>query len=165
VLEQIQALFPNVVRTFPELQKSFLQTLEMVFTSALFSAAFGILFGVALVVTAGAYLRGSQQPFATKSPTGDDSFRIIPNETPIEEIALAHPGYNTRRALQDLDCVFPLALLNHFQQQGEIGAAAPRHFSFVGFIPQTERLLTEIAPQVGTELIRDQVDLALLVPS
>jgi len=120
---------------------------------------------VALVVTAGAYLRGSQQPFATKSPTGDDSFRIIPNETPIEEIALAHPGYNTRRALQDLDCVFPLALLNHFQQQGEIGAAAPRHFSFVGFIPQTERLLTEIAPQVGTELIRDQVDLALLVPS
>ena len=52
MLDQILALFPNVVRTFPELQKSFLQTLEMVFTSALFSAAFGILFGVALVVTA-----------------------------------------------------------------------------------------------------------------
>ena len=52
MLEQIQILFPNVVRTFPELQKSLMQTLEMVFTSALFSAAFGILFGVALVVTA-----------------------------------------------------------------------------------------------------------------
>jgi hypothetical protein len=120
---------------------------------------------VGLVATAGAYLLGSQQPFATKSPTGDDSFRIIPNETPITEIALAHPGYNTRRALQDLDCVFPLTLLNRFQQQGEIGTAAPRHFSFMGFIPQTERLLAEVAPQVGTELIRDQVDLALLVPS
>jgi hypothetical protein len=120
---------------------------------------------VGLVATAGAYLLGSQQPFATKSPTGDDSFRIIPNETPITEIALAHPGYNTRRALQDLDCVFPLTLLNRFQQQGEIGTAAPRHFSFMGFIPQTERLLAEVAPQVGIELIRDQVDLALLVPS
>lgn len=120
---------------------------------------------VALVATAGAYLRGNQQPFATKSPTGDDSFRIIPNESPLGEIALSHPGYNTRRALQDLDCVFPLTLLNRFQQQGEIGAAAPRHFSFMGFIPQTGRLLKQIAPQVGTELIRDQVDLALLVPS
>ena len=50
--EQILALFPNVVRTFPELQKSFLQTLEMVFVSAAFSGLFGILIGVLLVVTA-----------------------------------------------------------------------------------------------------------------
>ncbi|MDT8444403.1 MAG: glycine/sarcosine/betaine reductase selenoprotein B family protein [Desulfuromonadales bacterium] len=120
---------------------------------------------VALVVTAGAYLHGSQQSFATKSPTGDDSFRIIPNATSLEEISLSHPGYNTRRALQDLDCVFPLVLLNRFQKQGEIGTVAPRHFSFMGFIPQTERLLTEIAPRVAAELISDQVDLALLVPS
>lgn len=120
---------------------------------------------VALITTAGAYLPSSQQPFATKSPTGDDSFRIIPNQTPRAEIALAHPGYDTRRALRDLDCVFPLPLLNHFEQQGKIGSAAPRHFSFMGFIPRTEHLLEEIAPQVAAELIRDQVDLALLVPS
>lgn len=120
---------------------------------------------VALVTTSGAYLRGGQLPFATRSPSGDDSFRIIPNETPIAEIALSHPGYDTRRALQDLDCVFPLALLNRFQKLGEIGSAAPRHFSFMGFIPGTERLLAEIAPQVGFELRQDQVDLALLVPS
>lgn len=120
---------------------------------------------VALVTTSGAYLRDSQPRFATKSPTGDDSFRIIPNETPIEEIALAHPGYDTRRAIQDLDCVFPLALLNRFARQGTIGSAAPRHFSFMGFIPHPERLLTEIAPQVGDELQRDRVDLVLLVPS
>lgn len=120
---------------------------------------------VALVTTSGAYLREAQLPFATRSPSGDDSFRIIPNETPIAEIALSHPGYDTRRALQDLDCVFPLALLNRFQKLGEIGSAAPRHFSFMGFIPGTERLLAEIAPQVGFELRQDQVDLALLVPS
>lgn len=64
---------------------------------------------VALVATAGAYLRGNQQPFATKSPTGDDSFRIIPNESPLGEIALSHLGYNIRKALQDLEYVFPLA--------------------------------------------------------
>lgn len=120
---------------------------------------------VALITTSGAYLRGSQQPFATRSPTGDDSYRVIPNATPIAEIALSHPGYDTRRALLDLDCVFPLALLNQFQQQGKIGSVARQHYSFMGFIPQTERLLTEIAPRVAAELISDQVDLALLVPS
>ncbi len=120
---------------------------------------------VALITTSGAYLRDSQQPFATKNPIGDDSFRIIPNETPTSAIALVHPGYDTRRAQQDLDCVFPLGLLNQFQKQGKIGSAAPRHFSFMGFIPRPERLLTEVAPQVATELDRDQVDLALLVPS
>ncbi len=50
--EQIAALIPNVLRTWPELQKSFWQTLEMVGTAALFSALFGIILGVTLTVTA-----------------------------------------------------------------------------------------------------------------
>ena len=110
-------------------------------------------------------MRGSQEPFATKSPTGDDSYREIPSATPIEEIALSHPGYDTRRALKDLDCVFPLALLNRLAQQGVVGSAAPSHYSFMGYIPRTERLLAETAPRVGAALQREQVDLAVLVPS
>ena len=43
---------PNVVKTFPEMTKALFQTLEMVGISALLSAAFGVLFGVVLVVTA-----------------------------------------------------------------------------------------------------------------
>lgn len=50
--EFLQGIIPNVVKTFPELTKAFFQTLQMVGVSALWSAAFGVFFGVVLVVTA-----------------------------------------------------------------------------------------------------------------
>lgn len=50
--EFLQGIMPNVVKTFPEMNKALFQTLEMVGISALFSAAFGVLFGVVLVVSA-----------------------------------------------------------------------------------------------------------------
>jgi D-proline reductase (dithiol) PrdB len=120
---------------------------------------------VALVVTAGAYLRGSQDRFDVKNPLGDDSFRIIPSNTAPEEIALAHPGYDTKRAGQDLDTVFPYQLLNKLAAQDVIGKAAPRHFSFMGYVPRPERLIWRTAPQVGRLLREDGVDLVILVPS
>lgn len=120
---------------------------------------------VALVVTAGAYLRESQERFDVKNPLGDDSFRIIPSDTAPEGIALAHPGYDTRRAMQDLDTVFPYQLLNKLAAQGLIGEAAPTHVSFMGYVPRPERLIWKSAPQVGRLLMNDGVDLAILVPS
>ena len=44
-------LIPNVMKTRKELWKCFKQTLEMVAYSSLFSAGFGVIFGVVLVVT------------------------------------------------------------------------------------------------------------------
>ena len=120
---------------------------------------------VALVVTAGAYLTESQTRFDNRNPLGDDSYRIIPSDTPVEQIALSHPGYDTKRALTDLDTVFPFQLLGRMQENGSIGAVAPRHFSFMGYIPRTERLLWNNAPQVARMLRDDGADLAILVPS
>jgi D-proline reductase (dithiol) PrdB len=120
---------------------------------------------VALIVTAGAYLVESQAPFDSKHPLGDDSYRIIPSNTPGEQISLSHPGYDTKRALTDLNTVFPFQLLNRMQQNGTIGAVATSHFSFMGYIPRTERLLQNNAPEVAKMLCDDGVDLAILVPS
>ncbi len=120
---------------------------------------------VALVVTAGAYLTSSQLRFDIRNPLGDDSFRIIPNDTPESEIALSHPGYDTRRAKTDLDTVFPYQLLNRMEESGEIGKVAPNHASFMGYIPRTDPLLWNQAPQVARMLREDGVDLAILVPS
>lgn len=120
---------------------------------------------VALVTTSGAYIKGKQEPFATRDLLGDDSYRVIPNDTPAGEISLAHPGYDTRRAARDLDCVFPLAMLNALKDKGVIGEAAPRHFSFMGYIPRPEKLINEAVPQIAEFLKEDRVDLAVLVPS
>lgn len=51
VSEYLNNLMPNVVRTRREFWKSLKQTLQMVGYSSLFSASFGIFFGVILVVT------------------------------------------------------------------------------------------------------------------
>lgn len=120
---------------------------------------------VALVSTSGAYLSAVQEPFEMRSPLGDDSFRIIPRDTAPGEVALSHPGYDTRRAAHDLNCVFPFELLRGLEEQGVIGEAAPRHISFMGFVSQPERLIAETAPQAASVLREDGVDLALLVPA
>lgn len=120
---------------------------------------------VSLVVTAGAYLADSQTRFDIRNPLGDDSYRIIPSDTPAEQIALSHPGYDTKRALTDIDTVFPFQLLRRMQENGTIGAIAPSHVSFMGYIPRTERLIWNQAPQVARLLREDGVDLAILVPS
>jgi len=120
---------------------------------------------VALVVTSGAYVAASQPRFDTHNPLGDDTFRVIPSETPPAQITLAHPGYDTRRSQKDLDTVFPYQLLSRLCSAGAIGEVAPRHVSFMGYIPRTERLLRDRAPQVAQLLKEDGVDLAILVPS
>jgi len=42
---------------------------------------------------------------------------------------------------------------------------APRHVSFMGYIPRTEHLIAETAPEATGILADDGVDLAILVPS
>lgn len=49
--ELLSGIMPNVVKTFPEMTKALFQTLQMVGTSALWSAVFGVFFGVVLVVS------------------------------------------------------------------------------------------------------------------
>lgn len=116
---------------------------------------------VALVATAGAYLRG-QKRFSLEDE-GDPSFREIPADA--HEFRLAHPGYDVRRALRDPSVVFPLAVLREMAGESAIGEMAPRAFSFMGYIPDTRPLLAETAPAVAQRLQADQVDLVLLVPS
>jgi D-proline reductase (dithiol) PrdB len=116
---------------------------------------------VALVGTAGAYISG-QRPFSL-GDEGDASVREIPANA--ELVLLAHPGYNTRRARDDPDVVFPLAVLRRLAAEGQIGELAPRCFSFMGYIPEAEPLLRHAGPRVARELVGDAVDLALLVPA
>ena len=120
---------------------------------------------VSLVVTAGAHLSDSQPGFENVDPQGDDTYRVIPSDTKIENIGLSHRGYNTKRSIKDLDTVFPISLLNRYAEEGRIGKAAARHYSFMGYIPHETVLMEERVPEVASMLKEDGVDLVLLVPS
>jgi len=116
---------------------------------------------IALVATAGAHLPG--QPAFDLGKGGDSSYRELPADT--DELRFSHVGYDTRRADEDPDVVFPLSLLRRLAAEGEIGELAPRAFSFMGYIPETEPLLHQTGPEVAGKLLADAVDLVLLVPS
>ncbi len=118
---------------------------------------------VALVGTAGAYVKSKQTPFLL-GKEGDASFREIQGDRSLGELSLSHAGYDTKRALQDPNVVFPLDRLRELKQAGDIGETAPRHFSFMGFSPDVPALLKN-ARKVARCLVADQIDLVLLVPA
>lgn len=116
---------------------------------------------VALVGTAGASVRG--QPRFSLGAEGDATFREIP--VAADHVRLSHVGYDVPRARKDPDVVFPLALMRSMTFEGEIGELAPYAYSFMGYIPEPDQLLSETGPEVARRLLAAQVDLVLLVPS
>ena len=91
---------------------------------------------VALVSTAGVHLK-SQQAHDLLNPHGGVSFREIPGDTHLSDVAVDHVYYDTTDANKDPNCVFPLDRLRELVNMGTIGAIAPMHYGFMGFIPDS----------------------------
>lgn len=111
---------------------------------------------VALVSTAGAHVPGGRP----LSPGG--RALLLPAAEPVE---LTHGGYDTARAMTDLDVVYPVAKLTSLAQEGTIGSLAPTIVSTMGFVPDGRRLFSHAVPDAVERLRDEQVHLALLVPS
>ena len=119
---------------------------------------------VAIVTTAGVHLM-NQKPFDLVNPEGDWTYREIPGHVMLKDLAISHSHYDHRDADIDINIVFPIERLREFAKEGIIGEVSPLHCSFMGFIPRTEPLIKESAPQVAKELKAAGVDLVLLTPA
>lgn len=123
---------------------------------------------VAAVSTAGLALE-SDEPFDQEGERqnpwwGDPSFRVIPRDVPEKEVRSWHLHGNAANVKEDLNCVLPLAGLRELEERLEIGRAAPRHYSFMGYILEPTVLLTESTPEMIRLMKEDAVDAVLLVP-
>jgi D-proline reductase (dithiol) PrdB len=123
---------------------------------------------VATLVTAGMALK-SDRPFnqdgERKNPWwGDPSYRVIPAAATEQDVSFYHMHINPCHALQDLGCMLPLRQLQALERAGEIGRAAPRHYSIMGYLLQPEQMLRESIPAIIDSLRQDQVDVVLMVP-
>jgi D-proline reductase (dithiol) PrdB len=124
---------------------------------------------VALISSAGIAL-DTDQPFDQEGERqnpwwGDPSYRILPNTATEDNVRLYHLHVNPCYAQQDLNCLFPIQRLNELAAAGEIGRAAPRHYSIMGYILQPDELLQETTPAIIRNLQEDQVDVVILVPA
>lgn len=124
---------------------------------------------VALLSSAGVALK-TDKPFDQEGERsnpwwGDPSYRIIPDGTTERDVGLYHLHIDPAYAERDLNCLFPIQRLGELARAGEIGAAAPRHYSIMGYLLRPERLLSESVPAIVERLREDRVDVLVLVPA
>ena len=123
---------------------------------------------VALVSSAGMAL-ATDKPFdqeiERQNPWfSDPSFRVIPRDTTAEDIRVYHLHINPDFIQQDINCALPVQRLVELEASGDIGGAAPSHYSFIGYTCQPERLLNESVPGIISKLREEAVDAVVLVP-
>jgi D-proline reductase (dithiol) PrdB len=118
------------------------------------------------VVTTAAFFRRDQPPFDTTIRGGDYSYRVIPADTDLSTLEIAHrsDAFDIRGITSDKNLALPLDRLKSLPEQGVIGSVAPRHFSFMGSIAAPGRLIAQTAPKVAQILLEDRVDAVLLTP-
>lgn len=123
---------------------------------------------VALISSAG-LARNTDQPFDQEGEKrnpwwGDPTYRVLPRDTKAKDVKLYHMHINPALVENDLNTIFPLQRLLEMEKTGEIGQAAPNHYSYMGYILEPEVLLQKSVPAIIKQMKADQVDAALLVP-
>jgi D-proline reductase (dithiol) PrdB len=123
---------------------------------------------VALVSTAGLALHGDtpfDQEGERRDPWwGDPSYRVLPRGTRTGNVRSYHLHIDASIAERDLECLMPLARLAELESAGVVGAGAPSHYSFMGYILKPKELLERSTPAMIERMKAEGVDVALLVP-
>ena len=124
---------------------------------------------VALLTSGGVAMK-EDEPFDQEGERrnpwwGDPTYRVIPRSATEADIAVYHLHINPRYALRDLGCLLPLRPLEELERAGEIGRAAPSHYSIMGYLLKPEQMLRESVPAILRRLKEERVDILVLVPS
>jgi len=123
---------------------------------------------VALVSSAAIALK-SDRPFDSEIERrdpwfADPSYRVLPRTVRTGDIQVCHLHINRTFAEQDLNSVLPVERLSELAERGEIGAAAPSNYSYMGYTLRPERLLRESVPSMVRQLREEHVDIVMLIP-
>ena len=117
---------------------------------------------LAIVTTAGLHRRGDR-PFAP----GEQTYRVIPSDTPAAEILQSHTslGFDRTAIMRDLNVTFPLDRVRELVTRGALGGLAPHHYSFMGALREASRIEAETGPEVGRRLRDEGADVAFITPT
>jgi D-proline reductase (dithiol) PrdB len=113
-----------------------------------------------LIASGGIYVTG-QVAFHFKD---DFSYREVDTTTPASELRIAHFAYDQSDARSDPNVVFPIGTLRGLVAEGALGELAERAYTFMGGIYSSRKVRDKLAPALAERMVRDEVDLALLVP-
>lgn len=122
-----------------------------------------------LMTSAGISLK-SDHPFDVerekREPAwGDPSSRQIPASATEQDIAVNHLHINTEYIKQDINVILPTKRFKEFENEGIIGRLAPNCYSYYGFQPNPNELLTRTMPKVADQMRTEKVEAVLLTPA
>jgi D-proline reductase (dithiol) PrdB len=94
----------------------------------------------------------------------DLSFRIIDTRAPTADLRATHFAYDLTDARRDPNVVFPIDTLRRLARKRTIGELAERAYAFMGGIYSSRKVRDRLAPELADRVVRDEVDVVLLVP-
>jgi D-proline reductase (dithiol) PrdB len=117
---------------------------------------------LAIVTTAGLHRR-ADRPFGP----GEQTYRVIPSDTPAAEIVQSHTslGFDRTAIMRDLNISFPIDRARELVARGVLGGLGPNHYSFMGALRDPALVASETGPEVGRRLREEGVDVALITPT
>lgn len=117
---------------------------------------------LAIVTTAGVHRRGDRL-----FGPGDQTYRVIPSETPTADIMQSHTslGFDRTAIMRDLNISFPIDRVRELVARGELAGLAPNFYSFMGAQRDAARIDRETGPEVGRRLRDEGADVALVTPT
>ncbi|NJN52115.1 MAG: hypothetical protein HC809_10435 [Gammaproteobacteria bacterium] len=115
---------------------------------------------VALIGSGGIYESG-QVAFHFKD---DLSFRVIDTQASTTQLRATHFAYDLTDARRDPNVVFPIDTLKALVDEGRLGELSARAYAFMGGIYSARKVRDRLAPAIAERVMKDEVDLAILVP-
>ncbi|HET7436423.1 MAG TPA: glycine/sarcosine/betaine reductase selenoprotein B family protein [Thermoanaerobaculia bacterium] len=114
---------------------------------------------VTIVSATGVYL-ADQESFPTTDP-GDISYRLIPRDSEVSSMKIAHHHYDHSEADGDANIVFPLQSLRELAAEGVIAGLNDVHYSY-GFTTRLRELYEQTFPEIADKIERSKTKLVLL---
>ncbi|HIF10021.1 MAG TPA: hypothetical protein EYQ81_09355 [Sneathiellales bacterium] len=117
------------------------------------------------MLTSGGISVKSAAPFVADAK---NDFRLdaVDPYTPSDSFQINDAYYDTRDGEKDINVIFPLERLRELAETGEIGRIAKRFWSgFMGRIYKRGYVTQTAAPALVEELLKDEVDILVLVPA
>jgi D-proline reductase (dithiol) PrdB len=115
------------------------------------------------IISSGGIFREGQEPFNGWA-VNDYSLRLIPMDTPFNQLRLNHNYFDHRDAVKDYNCVLPIQRVRELAEEGFIGEAAHLAVSLgMGRTYKRSGIFQQTIPAVVSALQKQEVDAALLV--
>jgi hypothetical protein len=121
---------------------------------------------VAIVSSAGLYVKGEQEKFDYKIKGGDFSYRIIPNNISMELLYDSHRSqtFDHSGIRSNPSTGMPIPQLTELVNSGLIGSLNHQHISLMGAITAPGRFIKQSIQPIVHILTVDKVDVVLFVP-